>query len=100
MTGSAVQITAPCAAEGLRLSSPATFTFQYATRAGETDAASGVKPGNAVGDSLTAEEISSTDFWIEVVAPRGLPFTPGEMVGLAIGGSNVVAVRPIRAGGS
>jgi hypothetical protein len=100
MTGSAVQIVAPCGCEGVRLSSPATFSFQWAVRAAEIDPASGVKPGNAVGDALTAEEISSTDFWIEVVAPRGLPFASGEVIGLAVGGSNVVAVRPIRPGNS
>jgi hypothetical protein len=100
MTGSAVNITSPCGCEGVRLSSPSTFSFQWTTRSGEIDPNSGVKSGQPVGDALIAEAISSTDFWIEVIAPRGLPFTPGELLGLAIGGSNVVTARPIRPGNS
>jgi hypothetical protein len=100
MTGSNVSITAPCAAEGFRLYSPATFSVQWVTRASELSASSGVPTGQAVGAAITAEEISSTDYAVEIVAPRGNPFIAGEAIALAVGGSNVVAVRPIRPGGS
>ncbi|MGC1416889.1 MAG: hypothetical protein WA817_16505 [Candidatus Acidiferrum sp.] len=69
------------------------------TRSGEVDPNSGVKAGAAVGDALIAEELSATDYWLEVVAPRGLPFTSGELIGTATSsGTNVIAARPIRHG--
>lgn len=101
MTGSAVNITAPCGCEGFRLYSVAdSFTFQWTTRSSEIAASSGVQPGQAVGAAVKAEEGSATDFWIEVVAPLGNPFLPGEVIGVAIGtNGDTLYCRPIRPGG-
>ena len=44
VTGTA-NVNAPCSAEGFRLYSATTFTFQFVTRANEVDPASGVKRG-------------------------------------------------------
>lgn len=94
-----MSITAPCGAEAFRLYSSATFTLQWVTRANEVDPKSGVAAGQAVGAAITAEEISTTDYAVEIVAPRGNPFLPGEAIAVAVGGSNTVYVRPIRPGG-
>jgi hypothetical protein len=102
MTGNAVNIAAPCACEGFRLYSLAhTFTFQWATRSGELAPSSGVVAGQGVGVAIAAEENSATDFFIEVHAPRGLPFVGGEVIGLAIGTNlDTLYARPIRIGNS
>lgn len=102
MTGSAVNVASPCAAEGLRLYSLAhSFTFQWVTRANEIDPASGVKAGAPTGAAISAEESSASDFFVEVIAPRGNPFIGGEVIGVAIGtNADVLYARPIRPGNS
>jgi hypothetical protein len=101
MTGSAVNIPAPCACEGFRIYSLAhTFTFQWVTRASELSGTSGVPAGQAAGQALFAESYSATDFWIEIPAPNGNPFQAGEVIGIAIGtNADVLYIRPIRPGG-
>jgi hypothetical protein len=101
MTGSAINITAPCNCEGFRLYSLAhTFTYQWVTRANEVDPASGVKAGAPTGAAISAEESSASDFFVEVVAPNGNPFVGGEIIGVAIGtNADVLYCRPIRPGG-
>jgi hypothetical protein len=102
MTGNSVNVTAPCTCEGFRLYSLAhTFTFQWATRLSELPANTGVAAGAGIGTAISAEETSATDFWIEVVAPRGNPFLAGEVIGLAIGtNTDTLYARPIRPGHS
>jgi hypothetical protein len=101
MTGSAVNIPAPCACEGFRIYSNAhTFTFQWCLRANEISPTSGQTAGQAAGAAISAEAASATDFWIEVVAPNGNPFQAGEVIGIAIGtNTDPLYVRPIRPGG-
>jgi hypothetical protein len=101
MTGSAVNIPAPCACEGFRIYSLAhTFTFQWVTRANELSPTSGVPAGQAVGAAVSAEAASTTDFWMEVVAPNGNPFQAGEVIGIAIGtNADPLYIRPVRPGG-
>jgi hypothetical protein len=100
-SGAAQNVQAPCAAEGFRIYSNAfTFTFQYATRASEIAASSGVQAGQAVGAAVSAEETSATDFWIEVPAPLGNPFVTGEVIGAVVGhNGDTLFIRPIRPGG-
>jgi hypothetical protein len=99
MTGSNVAITAPCASEGFRLFSTLTFSFTWAIRSNETANTNAI--GDANGATVSAEELSATDFVLEIISPRGFPFVPGETIGFANGASNtVVAVIPTRPGGA
>jgi hypothetical protein len=92
---------APCACEGLRLYSNAhTFNFQFVTRANEVAPSSGVQAGAPLRAAVSAEAASATDFWIEIPAPLGNPFVPGEVIGVAIGtNGDTPYCRPIRPGG-
>lgn len=89
---------APCACEGVKIFCATTFTFQYATRANEVQG--GVKAGTPIGAAITAEEISSTDFVLEIAAPRGNPYQPNEVIGIAAASSGTLNINPIRVGGS
>jgi hypothetical protein len=101
LNGSSQNIVAPCACEGLRIYSNAfTFTFQFATRKNEVDPNSGVQVGQAVGSAISAEARAATDFFVELHAPLGNPFTPGEIIGAVVGhNTDVLYIRPIRPGG-
>ena len=97
MTGSNVALVAPCAAEGFRIYSATTFTFQFANR--QNEVAPTAQYGQAIGAAVNAEETASTDWWLEIAAPLGNPFQLGETLGFLEAGSGTVYVRPIRPGG-
>ena len=75
MTGSNVALVAPCAAEGFRIYSATTFTFQFANR--QNEVAPTAQYGQAIGAAVNAEETASTDWWLEIAAPLGNPFRVG-----------------------
>jgi hypothetical protein len=98
LTGSAANFAAPCACAAFRLYSSGSFTFQWAIRAGELASNQNQsRVGQGVGATITAEEVSTTDYFIEVHAPYQLPFNAGEIIGI-LNGNTTVYVRPIRVG--
>ena len=97
LTSGGANVQAPCAAEGFRLYCASTFTFQYATRTNEVQG--GIKAGTGIGAAITAEELSSTDFYLEISAPRGNPFQPNEVIGIATASSGTLNINPTRSGG-
>lgn len=82
----------------MRIFCATTFTFQYANRANEVQG--GVQAGTAVGAAITAEALSTGDFFLEIAAPRGNPFLNGEVIGIAVASSGTLNINPIRSGGS
>jgi hypothetical protein len=98
ITGSNQNFVAPCAAGAFRLYSSGSFTFQFVVRKDELAANQNqVAIGQGVGVAVTAEERSSTDFFIEVHAPFLLPFNNQEVIGI-VNATATVYVRPIRVG--
>ena len=99
MGRSAVAVKATCPCEALEFTCGATFTFQYAVRADETNNSNQV--GQPVGDASSAEQVNATGFRFEAETARFKPWAAGDIVGFLNGANGgVVAARPRRPGGS
>src|SRR5713101_6107492 len=98
MTGNPAAVKATCPCEAIEFTcGTATFTFQYATRADETNNPNQV--GQPLGDASSAEQVSATDFRFVAETARFKPWAVGDVIGFLVGtNGDVVVARPRRPG--